>query len=139
MLPRLTHLSFYSCVQKTDVVKGALEHCKRLRVLALVRAMHGGDVVGGKKGEREGEGGGGNAVRNMMRHEDPRVVSFGCKFSEEWEAGARGKRDMWAMADEVVAERLENIKSGIDTWDELQIDAEDRVLDFEPKVLLDDY
>ncbi|KAJ6564160.1 hypothetical protein B0H19DRAFT_1140452 [Mycena capillaripes] len=105
LLPCLTHLSFGTSPSYVPVTiyRGVLAHCRTLKVLAVLYPSQTlcdrffcGPVV-----EFES---------------DPRFVAvlMTSTFTEEWETGARGGEDHWAVAERIVkARRLK--QAGTDT------------------------
>ncbi|TFK65248.1 hypothetical protein BDN72DRAFT_962654 [Pluteus cervinus] len=105
-IPHLTHLAFSEQRQlHPAVVNSALEECKKLKVLAIMSddSYQEGSPVQAFQIDHPkyivGE------IWGIMR-EDPRVVSFRCEFVSDWVYGSTGKKNMWALADEIVEGRL---------------------------------
>ncbi|TFK66909.1 hypothetical protein BDN72DRAFT_961433 [Pluteus cervinus] len=102
-LPCLTHLCFPRRTMDSpysSVIRSALEECKHLKVLAIAS---GSSFPSG------------NPIRvaqtNFVLDGDPRLVAFDCEYVGDWECGAIGKKDIWALADEIVEQRFKDIES----------------------------
>ncbi|TFK61597.1 hypothetical protein BDN72DRAFT_435443 [Pluteus cervinus] len=93
--PVLTHIASFPDV---DTDSASWEDGKMLKVIVVI--MEERDVFDGQLYAGE-----------MEEGDDLRVVrmSFGCAYGRDWENGARGGKDMWAFADEVIAERFKEI------------------------------
>ncbi|TFK66914.1 hypothetical protein BDN72DRAFT_843689, partial [Pluteus cervinus] len=98
-LPCLTHLSLSRRSDNSGAVFGALEQCKQLKILALVRSST-------KRYERDIRR---SAEEEPMQYDclDPRVVALLVEVIGDWETGSSGGPDMWVTAEEIVAKRLE--------------------------------
>ncbi|KAJ6550048.1 hypothetical protein B0H19DRAFT_1160290 [Mycena capillaripes] len=102
LLPRLTHLSFR--ISRTyvpfSVCNGVLLHCRLLRVLALVYENQ--ETLP-------------TAATYPVLDTDPRLVTIPLAegdLIEDWQIGARGGRDHWVVAEELVrAQRSTQVKS----------------------------
>lgn len=105
LLPKLTHLAVENGVAPEEpVTRDALDHCRWLRVLVFVSGS--GDAPRHiNVQQRDGCG----------RGADLRVVHIeynnNGRYEEDWEAGARGRLDMWSLADEIVKARLGHSKT----------------------------
>ncbi|TFK66906.1 hypothetical protein BDN72DRAFT_843682 [Pluteus cervinus] len=105
-LPHLTHLSIPRSDPAIRVANVALEECKSLKVLVTVAdiAYTEDSPVQASQTDlpsvlwRYGD----------IRHEDPRLVAFDCDGVADWVNGSIGKKNMWALADEIVERRLKN-------------------------------
>ncbi|TFK64837.1 hypothetical protein BDN72DRAFT_846247 [Pluteus cervinus] len=97
-LPSLTHLA-YSGEFPLEIVHAVLKYCKTLQVLVLLPTLlpqpdwpvFEPETVKG--------------IEFDANSDDPRIVVFVCRFREDWEKGAQGGKDMWLMAEEIVAKR----------------------------------
>ncbi|TFK61657.1 hypothetical protein BDN72DRAFT_849490 [Pluteus cervinus] len=101
-IPKLTHLSLSIPMDEvpasgSSVLPNALQYCGHLSVLILWEEMESSNSTIG-------------FVNEMPFHQDisddPRVVLILCASFEQWELGSQGGRDMWAVADEIVARRI---------------------------------
>ncbi|KAJ6550047.1 hypothetical protein B0H19DRAFT_1378728 [Mycena capillaripes] len=95
LLPRLTHLSFRPLKTHVpfSVCNGVLLHCRLLQVLALVYENQ--DVLP-------------TAAAYPVLDTDPRLVTIPLAkgdLIEGWQMGARGGKDHWAAAEELVRVR----------------------------------
>jgi hypothetical protein len=91
-MPRLTHLSFHNHWLPNDVFQGALEHCKLLKVLALVYTC--------PKALRA------ESPDRAELATDPRfLMILVSDYLGDWETGARGGEDYWVRAEEWVRQR----------------------------------
>ncbi|TFK66913.1 hypothetical protein BDN72DRAFT_127077 [Pluteus cervinus] len=106
-LPCLTHLSILQPSDNVGAVSGALEHCARLRILALLRFS----TIQYQRNVRHiAEE---NAI--LCHCSDPRVVGLMVEVIGDWDAGAMGGRDMWVIAEEIVAKRLQGWREVVST------------------------
>ncbi|KAJ6502806.1 hypothetical protein C8R47DRAFT_216370 [Mycena vitilis] len=96
LLPRLTHLSFRAEAARVPatVCGGVLLHCRLIEVLALVHSTPDQPVVPLPP-----------ISTAHLLETDPRFVVIVLPMIElvgDWRAGARGGRDHWALAEEIV-------------------------------------
>ncbi|TFK65826.1 hypothetical protein BDN72DRAFT_962262 [Pluteus cervinus] len=98
--PCLTHLCLPELMShpsyRSDILR-ALRDCKQLRVLVIIAGSFVPDqdirvVRANRLFNRDGD--------------DPRIVELEREYVDDWEKGATGKKDMWALADEIVERRL---------------------------------
>lgn len=103
LLPKLTHLSL-DPMSEDDVVFGALEHCKSLRILALVSQNSSRTTAS-------------SPASGTGRFRDDRVVVIEVEdHVEDWVAGVQGgvPSDYWSHAESVIADRanLSSVSAG---------------------------
>ncbi len=96
-MPCLTHLGLDHLALTDDIIFGALDHCKRLRVLALISLSWETDVA--------------STFHHEFETRDPRVVGLVCQFIPNWLRGAEGKRDIWDFAEDAIAQRVKDKES----------------------------
>ncbi|TFK65814.1 hypothetical protein BDN72DRAFT_179087 [Pluteus cervinus] len=96
-LPNLTHLALPETATRdhTGAVRGALTHCKELKVLIVLYMGFAESVTSLVFDQRE--------TQNIS--DDPRLVGISCSFLADWEAGALGRDDMWIKAEQAIAAR----------------------------------
>ncbi|KAJ7763204.1 hypothetical protein DFH07DRAFT_813117 [Mycena maculata] len=93
LIPQLTHLSFHEDYIPSSICEGALEHCKALDVLAILWPSHEARL--GKQ-----------LPFLVLESRDPRCVMLAVADRlDDWEMGARGGEDYWAIADKMVQQR----------------------------------
>ncbi|KAJ6480418.1 hypothetical protein C8R45DRAFT_1155492 [Mycena sanguinolenta] len=91
-MPKLTHLASFQAAMSASVVQGVLKHCKRLEVLVFVY---------NSQAQLEG------AHASAQLTDDPRFVMLVVDDRlVDWEVGARGGEDHWAVANALVKKRL---------------------------------
>ncbi|KAJ7471125.1 hypothetical protein FB451DRAFT_1399869 [Mycena latifolia] len=100
-LPALTHLSFHDANVPRGVYEGALAHCAKLQVLVVVCSEEVLlDMHPWASAALEGD------MRFVMLYVDDEL--------EDWERGARGGEDYWAVADMMVKARRAKRARAID-------------------------
>ncbi|TFK65246.1 hypothetical protein BDN72DRAFT_962652 [Pluteus cervinus] len=109
-LPCLTHLSLPQQTftpTYTKMINSILRECPRLKVLVLVagRGFSSDAPVQASQVPCDYE------THDGGNDEDPRLVAFDCDYVADWVYGATGRKDIWALADEIVARRLEDRKN----------------------------
>ena len=111
-LPQLTHLSIAASSDRL-VVDGILAGCKQLRALALVGGFECWSPPSGFIRKTGTSTNNTSSFRpDGYRLEDPRAVAFLCHdFMADWIAFARGEKNMWNVAEEVVDQRLRILAS----------------------------
>ncbi|TFK65237.1 hypothetical protein BDN72DRAFT_845768, partial [Pluteus cervinus] len=92
-LPHLTHLSVHE-IAGDEIVGGVIRECHRLKAIALLS-----DPIAGVLSPRA------PYLEKVPPYMDPRVVSFMWDPMDDWHAHAKGRKDMWAFADELIAAR----------------------------------
>lgn len=91
-LPNLTHLFVPGAIRDV-AIRSILDHCQSLRVLIVARNNR-------------------NSIPEQS--DDLRVVRRNIDdYSQDWEAGARGGRDTYMVAEEEVAERLKKRNTAV--------------------------
>ncbi|TFK65825.1 hypothetical protein BDN72DRAFT_962261 [Pluteus cervinus] len=100
-LPRLTHLCLpegMSTPSSHDDISRVLQHCKQLKVLVIIA----GGLFPSSGQNRVIQS---DTLFNSDE-DDPRVVALARDCLDDWVYGATGRKDMWALADEIVERRL---------------------------------
>ncbi|KAJ6529223.1 hypothetical protein B0H19DRAFT_1193455 [Mycena capillaripes] len=93
LIPRLSHLSFHDDHISPAVHRGALKHCKFLKVLAIIYTS--------RKDLRRGQ----TPARADLASDPRFVILLVPDFLGDWETGARGGEDYWIRAEELVQRR----------------------------------
>ncbi|KAJ6598142.1 hypothetical protein DFH09DRAFT_1356484 [Mycena vulgaris] len=109
LLPALTHLCLHGFVHRSQL-RTVLAECKRLQVLVNMHM------------NTEPEWGLADICGRLSIGDDPRFVlvtldTSVSAYARDWEAGRRGEKDFWALADAFVGKkRREEIKPASRCW-----------------------
>lgn len=75
----------WAAASRKNLVDGILEHCRQLRVLALLKGGNGGLGI--------------PEFKVCRRNEHQLVICEIADYALDWRAGARGDFDMWMYAE----------------------------------------
>ncbi|KAF7346316.1 hypothetical protein MSAN_01859200 [Mycena sanguinolenta] len=109
LIPRLTHLAFEISMSGSwgweNVIYGALKHCPKLQVLALMWSPWLRDTM--RQNQYEDKIG-------RLADSDPRfVIVLQASYTHDWEAGARGGIDAWSRAEQLVGQSAAARSAGL--------------------------